>query len=246
MVFRKLPGVSASGMGLRLSQKFMFLLFLSGLVTLCFGALFFLPDSVRLKRIFLSKTEIQPVTVGSGSENDVREHLKRPKDQGMTSAKGEAGIKLKSQSRKPPVSYETTEVRLAGGKAQEDLNLSRSKTESASEKVTSSNHGANSDTFSYKKFRRCLFKPPLGRDSGRPADPQTNERREKVKEVRKPLWLCCRNIKFDVPARGGWLARDRHKYNIGCVEIWEVNLTGKNKAIHLGGKSRPDIIQDNA
>uniref|UniRef100_A0AAX7VJY7 alpha-1,2-Mannosidase n=1 Tax=Astatotilapia calliptera TaxID=8154 RepID=A0AAX7VJY7_ASTCA len=185
MVFRKLPGVSASGMGLRLSQKFMFLLFLSGLVTLCFGALFFLPDSVRLKRIFLSKTEIQPVTVGSGSENDVREHLKRPKDQGMTSAKVEAGIKLKSQSRKPPVSYEATEVRLAGGKAQEDLNLSRSKTESASEKVTSSNHGANSDTFSYKKFRRCLFKPPLGRDSGRPADPQTNERREKVKELFK-------------------------------------------------------------
>uniref|UniRef100_A0A6Q2YJ68 alpha-1,2-Mannosidase n=1 Tax=Esox lucius TaxID=8010 RepID=A0A6Q2YJ68_ESOLU len=54
-----LPGVSASGMGLRLSQKFVFLLFLSGLVTLCFGALFFLPDSVRLKRIFLSKTESQ-------------------------------------------------------------------------------------------------------------------------------------------------------------------------------------------
>uniref|UniRef100_A0A3B5L5E3 Uncharacterized protein n=1 Tax=Xiphophorus couchianus TaxID=32473 RepID=A0A3B5L5E3_9TELE len=80
MVFRKLPGVSASGMGLRLSQKFVFLLFLSGLVTLCFGALFFLPDSVRLKRIFLSKTEVQPVTVGSGSENDVREHLKRPKE----------------------------------------------------------------------------------------------------------------------------------------------------------------------
>uniref|UniRef100_A0A667ZSY2 alpha-1,2-Mannosidase n=1 Tax=Myripristis murdjan TaxID=586833 RepID=A0A667ZSY2_9TELE len=77
MVFRKLPGVSASGMGLRLSQKFVFLLFLSGLVTLCFGALFFLPDSVRLKRIFLSKTDTQPVTVGSGSENDAKEHLKR-------------------------------------------------------------------------------------------------------------------------------------------------------------------------
>uniref|UniRef100_A0A671K289 alpha-1,2-Mannosidase n=1 Tax=Sinocyclocheilus anshuiensis TaxID=1608454 RepID=A0A671K289_9TELE len=50
MVLRKLPGVSASGMGLRLSQKFVFLLFLSGLVTLCFGALFFLPDTVRLNR----------------------------------------------------------------------------------------------------------------------------------------------------------------------------------------------------
>ncbi|XP_037641567.1 mannosyl-oligosaccharide 1,2-alpha-mannosidase IA isoform X1 [Sebastes umbrosus] len=204
MVFRKLPGVSASGMGLRLSQKFVFLLFLSGLVTLCFGALFFLPDSVRLKRIFLSKTETQPVTVGSGSgsENDAREHLKRPiKEQeqhpprGMTSAKGETtSSKLKSTSRKlpvppvPVVSHETTEERLAGGKAQEDLTLPRSKTESASARSTSSDHGANSDIFSYDKFKGCLLKPPLGRDNGKPSDPQTDERREKVKEMMKFSW----------------------------------------------------------
>uniref|UniRef100_A0A8K9V1N7 alpha-1,2-Mannosidase n=1 Tax=Oncorhynchus mykiss TaxID=8022 RepID=A0A8K9V1N7_ONCMY len=141
MVFRKLPGVSASGMGLRLSQKFVFLLFLSGLVTLCFGALFFLPDSVRLKRIFLSKTESQPVTVGS--END-------------------------------------------------DMMLSRSKTESASkdEKVTSSsNQGANTDTsFDYNKFKKCLLKPPLGIEHGKPSDPQTLQRREKVKEC--DVWHC--------------------------------------------------------
>lgn len=172
-------------MGLRLSQKFVFLLFLSGLVTLCFGALFFLPDSVRLKRIFLSKTETQPVTVGSGSENDAREHLKRPKEQehprGMTSAKGETSTKLKSLSRKPSVSHEATEERLAGGKAQEDLTLSRSKTESA---TSPDRGGASSDTFSYPKFKGCLLKPPLGRDGGKPSDPKTNERREKVKEVR--------------------------------------------------------------
>ncbi|XP_076593003.1 mannosyl-oligosaccharide 1,2-alpha-mannosidase IA isoform X2 [Chaetodon auriga] len=192
MVFRKLPGVSASGMGLRLSQKFVFLLFLSGLVTLCFGALFFLPDSVRLKRIFLSKTETQPVTVGSGSENDAREHLKRPKEQehprGMTSVKGETSTKLKTLSRKPSVSHEATEERLAGGKAQEDLTLPRSKAESASEKATAAERGANSDTFSYAKFKRCLLKPPLGRDYGKPSDPMTNERREKVKEMMKFAW----------------------------------------------------------
>uniref|UniRef100_A0A3Q1HZ83 alpha-1,2-Mannosidase n=1 Tax=Anabas testudineus TaxID=64144 RepID=A0A3Q1HZ83_ANATE len=112
-----LPGVSASGMGLRLSQKFVFLLFLSGLVTLCFGALFFLPDSVRLKRIFLV-----------------------------------------------------------------------SRAESASDKGTSLDHGANSDTVTYKKFRRCLLKPPLGRDNGKPSDPKTDERREKVKEMMKFAW----------------------------------------------------------
>lgn len=187
MVFRKLPGVSASGMGLRLSQKFVFLLFLSGLVTLCFGALFFLPDSVRLKRIFLSKTDSQPVTVGS--ENDAREHLKRAKDperaaRVMTPAKGETSTKLKSLSRKPPVSHEATEARLSGGRAQEDMTLSRSRTESASEGVSSPDRGASSDTFTYRKFKRCLLKPPLGKDGGRPGDPTTSERREKVREVR--------------------------------------------------------------
>ncbi|KAM4567468.1 mannosyl-oligosaccharide 1,2-alpha-mannosidase IA [Fundulus diaphanus] len=187
MVFRKLPGVSASGMGLRLSQKFVFLLFLSGLVTLCFGALFFLPDSVRLKRIFLSKTEVQPVTVGSGSENDVREHLKRPKElehtRGMTPGKGEP------KSRKPAVSTnEAAEERLAGGKAQEDLTLSRSKAESLLESVSAGARGANSDTFDFKKFQRCLLKPALGSDSGRPAEPTTNDRREKVKEMMKFAW----------------------------------------------------------
>ncbi|KAK5615897.1 hypothetical protein CRENBAI_020423 [Crenichthys baileyi] len=185
MVFRKLPGVSASGMGLRLSQKFVFLLFLSGLVTLCFGALFFLPDSVRLKRIFLSKTEVQPVTVGSGSENDVREHLKRSKElehtRGMTPGKGE------TKSRKPSVSNEATEERLAGGKAQEDLTLFRSKAEL--EGASDGDHDANSDTFNFKKFQRCLLKPALGRDNGRPTDPRTNDRREKVKELFKPAFV---------------------------------------------------------
>lgn len=188
MVFRKLPGVSASGMGLRLSQKFVFLLFLSALVTLCFGALFFLPDSVRLKRIFLSKTETQPVTVGSGSENDVREHFKRPKEQdhprGMTSAKGETSTRLKSLRRKPPLSPDANEERLSGGRAQEDLAMSRSRTESASEKASAADRSSDSDTFSYARFQRCLLKAPLGRDHGKPSDPTTDERREKVKEVR--------------------------------------------------------------
>ncbi|KAM6967362.1 mannosyl-oligosaccharide 1,2-alpha-mannosidase IA [Aplochiton taeniatus] len=193
MVFRKLPGVSASGMGLRLSQKFVFLLFLSGLVTLCFGALFFLPDSVRLKRIFLSKTETQPVTVGS--ENDAREHLKKAKDQdhtrGITSGKGETSTKIKSLSRKPSVTYDAkTEEKLSGGKALEELSLSGSKTESSSKdaRVTSSNHAASTDTLSYIKFKKCLLRPPLGNEQGKPSDPQTLQRREKVKEMMKFAW----------------------------------------------------------
>uniref|UniRef100_A0A8C6JEU7 alpha-1,2-Mannosidase n=1 Tax=Melopsittacus undulatus TaxID=13146 RepID=A0A8C6JEU7_MELUD len=57
VLLRKLPGMPGwpTALGLRLPQKFLFLLFLSGLLTLCFGALFLLPDSSRFKRLFLPR-----------------------------------------------------------------------------------------------------------------------------------------------------------------------------------------------
>lgn len=56
-----MPGFApASPWALRLPQKFLFLLFLSGLFTLCFGALFLLPHSSRFKRFFLAPRARQP------------------------------------------------------------------------------------------------------------------------------------------------------------------------------------------
>lgn len=189
MVFRKLPGVFASGMGLRLSQKFVFLLFLSGLVTLCFGALFFLPDSVRLKRIFLPKTDNQAVTVGS--ENDVRDHSKKMSQQ---TAKGDSTTKLKMLSRKQSVTHKARTVeRSIGNKPPEEWSPSKTKTEPvarARESVTggdrvttSTQNGQHKDTFDFERFKQCLVKAPMGSDNGKPSDPQTQQRREKVKEV---------------------------------------------------------------
>lgn len=186
MLFRKLPGVSASGMGLRLSQKFVFLLFLSGLVTLCFGALFFLPDSVRLKRIFLSKTDSPAVT--AVSENGHSEHHKkgvreREQPRGMTPARGDAVTRLRAVSRRPSVTYE---ARTTGGKAQEERSQGRTEhgraqdAAGAAKESASSGRGQHGGAFDYGKFKKCLLKPPLGTDQG---DAQTRERRDKVKEV---------------------------------------------------------------
>ncbi|XP_030637647.1 mannosyl-oligosaccharide 1,2-alpha-mannosidase IA [Chanos chanos] len=194
MVFRKLPGVSASGMGLRLSQKFVFLLFLSGLVTLCFGALFFLPDSVRLKRIFLSKTENSAVTV---SENDAREHLKRlPGDQERGFAKGDMNIKQKL-IRKSSIAHESRTVeRSVGSKGQEDWDPARTNAElgdkarnpDTGDETSPNRNSENKNIFNYETFKKCLLKSPLGKDYGKPADPQTLQRREKVKEMMKFAW----------------------------------------------------------
>ncbi|KAI1894837.1 hypothetical protein AGOR_G00119860 [Albula goreensis] len=194
MFLRKLPGVSASGMGLRLSQKFVFLLFLSGLVTLCFGALFFLPDSVRLKRIFLSKTDNPAVTVGS--ENGARDHTKKANRdpehlRGITPGKGETSTKLKSLSRKPSLGYEArTAEKAAGGRTQEDWNQARAKDDAgrardvtgAEKQTESAGHGEHRAAFDYEKFKKCQLKQPLGTEQGKPSDPQTQQRRDKVKE----------------------------------------------------------------
>uniref|UniRef100_A0A8C2CV94 alpha-1,2-Mannosidase n=1 Tax=Cyprinus carpio TaxID=7962 RepID=A0A8C2CV94_CYPCA len=174
MVFRKLPGVSASGMGLRLSQKFVFLLFLSGLVTLCFGALFFLPDSVRLKRIFLSKNENPAVTVGSDNELSKKvpgdpEHLRA----GLKGGEG-ANIKLKV-SRKPSVTHGARTVeRSVGSRAQDERSPARAQEPAARD--------------DYEAFKKCLLKPALGKNKGTPSDSETLQRREKVKEMMKFAW----------------------------------------------------------
>uniref|UniRef100_A0AAY5EM88 alpha-1,2-Mannosidase n=1 Tax=Electrophorus electricus TaxID=8005 RepID=A0AAY5EM88_ELEEL len=159
-----LPGVSASGMGLRLSQKFVFLLFLSGLVTLCFGALFFLPDSVRLKRIFLSKNESP---------------LNKPK-----------------VSRKPSVTHDARTVeRSVGSRTQEDWTPPRTKMDPGDElaakndRVTSSSHnGASRKGSDYEMVKKCLLKPSLGIDRGKPSDTQTIQRRDKIREMMKFAW----------------------------------------------------------
>uniref|UniRef100_A0A9J7X461 alpha-1,2-Mannosidase n=1 Tax=Cyprinus carpio carpio TaxID=630221 RepID=A0A9J7X461_CYPCA len=187
MVFRKLPGVSASGMGLRLSQKFVFLLFLSGLVTLCFGALFFLPDSVRLKRIFLSKNENPAVTVGSDNELSKKvpgdpEHLRA----GLKGGEG-ANVKLKV-SRKPSVTHGARTVeRSVGSRAQDERSPARAQEPAArDERVTSAAHnGERASAYSYEAFKKCLLKPALGKNKGTPSDSETLQRREKVKEIFK-------------------------------------------------------------
>ncbi|KAL7840339.1 hypothetical protein AOLI_G00256620 [Acnodon oligacanthus] len=176
MVFRKLPGVSAPGMGLRLSQKFVFLLFLSGLVTLCFGALFFLPDSVRLKRIFLSKNESPAVT--ARSEGEARDP---PRKAAGEPSKVEAGGKLRV-SRRPSVTHDARTLERSVGTQE------RTQVDAVDAASRDGKEGGKGAT--YEMFKKCLLKPALGADRGKPSDPQTVQRRDKVREVRSPWALC--------------------------------------------------------
>uniref|UniRef100_A0A8C9VFE3 alpha-1,2-Mannosidase n=1 Tax=Scleropages formosus TaxID=113540 RepID=A0A8C9VFE3_SCLFO len=235
MLLRKLPGVSASGMGLRLSQKFVFLLFISGLVTLCFGALFFLPDSVRLKRIFLSKSESPAVTAVSehGAREQPRNAAGEPEHpRGMTPGRGDVSTRLRALSRRPSVSYEAR----TAGRAREER--SRARAEPGGRARDHHDHhdaaaradrdagfsGQSRDAFDYGKLKKCLFKPPLGSDGGQPSDPQARERRDKVKENGEASL-------FEVNIRyvGGLLSA----YYLTGAEVF------KKKVVELGEKLLP-------
>lgn len=189
MAFRKLPGVPVSAMGLRLSQKFAFLLFLSGLVTLCLGALFFLPDSVRLKRFFLPKTESASANTNtaatqSGAIVELGEKARADQERKRSAPifKPEPSGKFRV-SRKPSVTRgdatSGTAERPPGGAREE--RRARTQRGDATEGTTAAGRakGSNSDT-----FRKCLLKPALGNDRGKPSDQQTVQRRDKVREVR--------------------------------------------------------------
>lgn len=187
MAFRKLPGVPVSAMGLRLSQKFAFLLFLSGLVTLCLGALFFLPDSVRLKRFFLPKTESASANTAvtqSGAIVELAEKARaeRERQERERSApfKPEPNGKLRV-SRKPSVTRGDATV----GTVERPLGAHeerRARTQRGD--ATEGTTAGRARGYAYDAFRKCLLKPALGNDRGRPSDQQTVQRRDKVREVR--------------------------------------------------------------
>lgn len=181
MAFRKLPGVPVSAMGLRLSQKFAFLLFLSGLVTLCLGALFFLPDSVRLKRFFLPKTESASAnTVAATQSGAIAELTERQERERSAPFKPEPNGKLRV-SRKPSV----TRGDATGGTAERPPGAReerRARTQRGD--ATEGTSAGRAKGYAYDAFRKCLTKPALGNDRGKPSDLQTVQRRDKVREVR--------------------------------------------------------------
>ncbi|KAI4890744.1 hypothetical protein NFI96_001279 [Prochilodus magdalenae] len=193
MVFRKLPGVSAPGMGLRLSQKFVFLLFLSGLVTLCFGALFFLPDSVRLKRIFLSKNESPAVT--ARSEGEARD---LPRKVAGEPLKVEAGAKLRV-SRKPSVTHDARTQERSVGTQERTQERTQVDAVDGARDAAPRDGKEGGKGYDYEMFKKCLLKPALGADRGKPSDPQTVQRRDKVRELcvcvcgkaERECFVCC-------------------------------------------------------
>lgn len=182
MHMRKVPGfVPASPWGLRLPQKFLFLLFLSGLVTLCFGALFLLPHSSRLKRLFLASRTQQPgleVMAEVAGQPPARDQESPPKPAPAAPAPGEddPGSRTGPRRRKGWLRRTT---RPTGPR--EEATPARGSSAAALKP------GEESIPFSFdfNAFRSRLRHPVLGTRTDESKAPQSRVRaqREKIKEV---------------------------------------------------------------
>lgn len=185
MLMRKVPVfVPASPWGLRLPQKFLFLLFLSGLVTLCFGALFLLPNSSRLKRLFLAPRTQQPgleVVAEVAGHPLAREQESPPNPAPAAPAPGEGDASSQASTRRRKVWLRRTHP--TG--TREMATVARSSGSTA----LRPQEGGIPFSFDFNAFRSRLRHPVLGTRADESKEPQSLVRaqREKIKEVRTLL-----------------------------------------------------------
>ncbi|KAF7242387.1 Mannosyl-oligosaccharide 1,2-alpha-mannosidase IC [Varanus komodoensis] len=200
LLLRKLPGMPgwppSAALGLRLPQKFLFLLFLSGLLTLCFGALFLLPDSSRFKRLFLPRRGVAgdpdvphspPPTPGPD-----RRHAAPSPGNAAAPPRRLRDPKLPPAQPPPAVAAATSSKRDRHSPRQPPPPRHR-QGPPGERKAAGAGAGADTATplrqtgapfrFDYELFRRSLRHPVLGRRRGGTEDPENRARRLKIKEL---------------------------------------------------------------
>ncbi|XP_021231217.1 mannosyl-oligosaccharide 1,2-alpha-mannosidase IC [Numida meleagris] len=179
---RKLPGMPGwpAALGLRLPQKFLFLLFLSGLLTLCFGALFLLPDSSRFKRLFLPRRATSSSSSSSSSSTRDTELPRSPPaaaEPRHASPAAPRRLREKLRARNAaPAAHTAPASRPQGPDGERPAEVGTG----APRESRAPFH------FDYERFRQSLRHPVRG---GRPdQDPDTRAQRMKIKEMMKFAW----------------------------------------------------------
>ncbi|XP_067390038.1 mannosyl-oligosaccharide 1,2-alpha-mannosidase IC isoform X1 [Emydura macquarii macquarii] len=178
LLLRKLPGWPGA-LGLRLPQKFLFLLFLSGLLTLCFGALFLLPDSSRFKRLFL------PRRAAAGDPDLPRSPPAAAEPRHASPA---APRRLRDKLRAAPrLGAPLAHTAASAGGSKQQVQPGEGGAEAGTDAAPAAPRQTRAPfRFDYEKFHRNLRHPVLGRQGGE--EPETRARRLKIKEMMKFAW----------------------------------------------------------
>lgn len=154
---------SASPTSFRLTEKFILLLVFSAFITLCFGAIFFLPDSTKLlSGVFFHSSAVETNTRtgqdsgDSGSAgNDEKVLAKIRKDHEKALIEAKDTLQKRPDEIKQDIDVEKEKVKESIGQGGKDVN-----------------------NLPFVEYHR-----PPGATGHEPLDPETRERRAKVKEV---------------------------------------------------------------
>ncbi|CAL8391676.1 unnamed protein product [Gadus morhua 'NCC'] len=161
---RKSAGPTSS---FRLTERFILLLVFSAFITLCFGAIFFLPDSSKLlSGVFFHSSAVETNTrtgtvSGSGSANDekILAKIRKDHEDALTEAKDTL------QKRPEEIKQEILKEK---------------------EKVLRDSLGP--DGGDVDRLPPVEYQRPPGATGQEPPDPRTRERRAKVKEMMQHSW----------------------------------------------------------
>ncbi|XP_035394521.1 mannosyl-oligosaccharide 1,2-alpha-mannosidase IA [Cygnus atratus] len=170
----------AAGPGaFRLTEKFVLLLVFSAFITLCFGAIFFLPDSSKLlSGVFFHSAALQPPPPPPGGQP------RAPPQPGGGPAAGPAAAGRGSLARiRADHERALREAKETLQKLPEEIrgDIRRDK-----EKVAQDARGRKEPAASGLPQRP--FRPPVGAAGQEPADPAVRQRRAKIKEMMKHAW----------------------------------------------------------
>ncbi|XP_013999867.1 mannosyl-oligosaccharide 1,2-alpha-mannosidase IA [Salmo salar] len=158
---------SASPTSFRLTEKFVLLLVFSAFITLCFGAIFFLPDSSKLlSGVFFHSSAVETNTrtgtdsdsnVAVGTDEKILTKIRKDHEKALVEAKDT--LQKRPDEIKQDIQDEKDKV-LKEGKGGKDYN--------------------NLPVIEYVR--------PPGATGHEPSDPETKERRAKIKEMMTFAW----------------------------------------------------------
>ncbi|KAK5852650.1 hypothetical protein PBY51_006501 [Eleginops maclovinus] len=160
---------SASPTSFRLTEKFILLLVFSAFITLCFGAIFFLPDSSKLlSGVFFHSSAVETNTRTGPDSSD------------PGSAGNDERVLQKIKKDHENALLEAKDI-LKKGPGEIEIEISKDKN-----KVLKGNtvqRGNDANNLPFVEYQR-----PPGATGHEPLDPETKARRAKIKEMMKHAW----------------------------------------------------------
>uniref|UniRef100_A0A671NYG6 alpha-1,2-Mannosidase n=1 Tax=Sinocyclocheilus anshuiensis TaxID=1608454 RepID=A0A671NYG6_9TELE len=164
----KLAGRRLCPTSFRLTEKFILLLVFSGFITLCFGAIFFLPDSSKLlSGVFFRSSSVEAETrtgtvsdtsTGTGKDEKILAKIRKDHEKAL--------IEAKDTLQKRP------------DEIKQDINSDKAKLVQNGQ-----GKGAKADSLPFVQYAR-----PPGATGHEPADPDVKAKRAKIKEMMQFSW----------------------------------------------------------